>query len=165
MIQKIETIKQFKLLYRASENNYSVADFHQKCDEKPNTLTIIRTEFDKVIGGFTPKKWGQSGSYLTDEEGKTFLFSLSLKQKMDCQVQDKSIYNHSSFGPTFGSGHDISIRNQCNNNRDSVTNFPTSYNFTDNKYKNNQYSYAVFSGQTDGNGYKVQDYEVYEVVY
>ena len=65
--KKIENISSFKLLYRASEHNFSSAQFHQKCDDKPNTLVIVQTEFDKIVGGFTAKSWNQSGSYVQNE--------------------------------------------------------------------------------------------------
>jgi hypothetical protein len=46
-----------KLLYRASEHEFSVKKFHELCDGIANTLTVIKTEFDNKIGGFTPLKW------------------------------------------------------------------------------------------------------------
>ena len=50
----------FTLLYRASENDFSALKFHEKCDNIPNTMLLVRTEFDKVIGGFTPLAWNSS---------------------------------------------------------------------------------------------------------
>ena len=50
-------IKGFKLLYRASQNEFSVAKFYNKCSNIPNTLILIKTEFNKIIGGFTPLCW------------------------------------------------------------------------------------------------------------
>ena len=49
--------KEFKLLYRASEHNFKAAAFHQKCDNIPNTVTLVKTQFGKVFGGFTPLTW------------------------------------------------------------------------------------------------------------
>lgn len=46
-----------KLLFRASEHYFSASEFHKHCDGVQNTLLIAKTEFDKVIGGFTPNKW------------------------------------------------------------------------------------------------------------
>lgn len=34
-------LKGAELLYRASENNFSVAEFHKKCDDISHTLTIL----------------------------------------------------------------------------------------------------------------------------
>ena len=49
--------KELVLLFRASENNFSAKAFHQKCGDKANTLTIVRTEFGKTIAAFTPYAW------------------------------------------------------------------------------------------------------------
>jgi hypothetical protein len=55
-----KAIKQVKLLYRASDPGFCAEKFHQKCDGIPNTLTVVRTEFDKKIGGFSVPKWSNS---------------------------------------------------------------------------------------------------------
>ena len=56
-----DSFEQAKLLYRASENEYLVSNFHDKCDGHRFTLTLVLTEFDKVIGGFTPLPWKSGG--------------------------------------------------------------------------------------------------------
>lgn len=67
-------------MYRASENNFSIAKFHQNCDNKSDTLVIAKTEFGRIVGGYTPLKWNSNAAnYGNDVERKTFLFSLSLK--------------------------------------------------------------------------------------
>ena len=47
----------FELLYRASDNQFLAKKFHEKCDGIENTVTIVETEFGKIIGGYTPLKW------------------------------------------------------------------------------------------------------------
>ena len=46
-----------KLLFRASEHNFSAKAFHQKCDNIEDTLVLIRTQFGKTIGGYTHYPW------------------------------------------------------------------------------------------------------------
>jgi hypothetical protein len=46
-----------KLLFRASYHNFQAEKFHQFCDNVPDTVTIIRTEFNKSIAAYTPLKW------------------------------------------------------------------------------------------------------------
>lgn len=64
--EEIETLKSFfdfkpikglKLLFRASENEFFIKEFYKKCSDIKNTLIMIKTEFGKVIGGFTPSVW------------------------------------------------------------------------------------------------------------
>ena len=51
------------LLYRASEHDYHVNKFHERCDGHRNTMTLVLTETDKIIGGFTPLPWKTSGEW------------------------------------------------------------------------------------------------------
>jgi hypothetical protein len=71
-------------LYRASENNFSVKQFHSLCDNQADTFVIVKTEFNKIIGGYTPIPWKSTANTLhSDIRKDSFLFSLSLKQKMN----------------------------------------------------------------------------------
>ena len=42
-----------KLLYRASELEYSAAQFHKLCDDQGPTITIIKSNFGNIFGGYT----------------------------------------------------------------------------------------------------------------
>lgn len=53
-----------KLLYRASENDFSVKRFHQNCDNETDTIVFVQTEFNKIIGGFTPVPWRSTANTL-----------------------------------------------------------------------------------------------------
>lgn len=46
-----------KLIFRASEHGFMAAKFHEHCDGQKDTFTLIKTEFGKIIAGFTPVKW------------------------------------------------------------------------------------------------------------
>ena len=45
------------LIYRGSEDGFTAAVFHEKCDHKGPTLIIIKSEFDKIFGAFTDIDW------------------------------------------------------------------------------------------------------------
>ena len=62
----------------------------------------------------------------------SFIFSLLDKEglapfKSIVTNTSFSIYRGSSYGPTFGGGHDIYIADNANQNANSYTNFGTSY--------------------------------------
>ena len=38
-------------IFRASEHDFKAFAFHQKCDDKGPTLTIVQTTEGKIIGG------------------------------------------------------------------------------------------------------------------
>ncbi len=58
-------ITYFKLIYRASEHNYSASSFHEYCDDKWPTLIIIKSREGWIFGGYTTKSWsGDSICYI-----------------------------------------------------------------------------------------------------
>ena len=72
----------FKLIYRASEHNFSIEEFHKVCDNLSNTLVLVETEFGKVIGGFSALAWkSNKKQWVADKEKVSFLFSLSLNER------------------------------------------------------------------------------------
>ena len=50
----------WKLLYRASEHEYSGDVFHECCDDKGPTLIVIKSTEGWIFGGYTTKSWRSS---------------------------------------------------------------------------------------------------------
>jgi hypothetical protein len=118
------------LLYRASRDGFTCQAFHSKCDGKLNTLTIIKNNLDYVFGGYASSAWDDSGDYINDP--KAFLFSLrrdgvSCKDKFTIKNPSSALFGHSSYGPTFGGGHDIYIYDSSNLYNVSYSNFGHSF--------------------------------------
>ena len=149
-------IKQAKVIYRASENDFSVKRFHQNCDGEKNTLTLVKTEFNKIIGGYTPIPWNSTTNTMhPDLRKESFLFSVSLKEKMILFQPQTAIFNSSEFGPTFGSGADLAICHNANIQKTSYAEFP--YSYGNNRYRqNNQHSTFLFTGQRTGNHFLIK---------
>lgn len=83
-----------------------------------------------MFGGYTDISWESSGYYTSTS--KAFIFSLRNKEglvpfKSLVTWQVFAIYRSSIFGPTFGAGFDIAIRDNANSNTNSYTNFGHSY--------------------------------------
>jgi hypothetical protein len=96
------------LLYKASRDGFSHLNFKEKCLGKANTLTVVLTEYNKLIGGFTPLKWRmplESHEYDKDESKKTFLFSLNLGKKFKLTKPNYAICQSRELGPIFGGGN------------------------------------------------------------
>ena len=77
-----------------------------------------------------------SGSGRYQYDSNAFLFSLvnkpgwapvKLSQSGQHSSRKYSIYFYSSFGPTFGGGRDISIKNYASSNRNSYSNLGHTY--------------------------------------
>ena len=129
LMKSLKSPRKVELIFRASEHNFSAAAFHQKCDNKADTLTLIRTEFGKTIGAYSHYEWkSEGGNYVHNSRRRACIFSLDMMEKFVPQGDGNLIFRHKDYGPTFGSGHDIRISDGCNNNNDSYANFPHTYN-------------------------------------
>jgi len=163
--QQYETLKNWlpnsnnlslKLLYRGSEDGLSAEMFHEKCDGKGATITLIQSRFkgdasSRVLGGFADQSWHSRGAYTSSE--RAFLFSMaSGVSPIKCSIErvDRAIYGSSINGPCFGGGEicdlqieeDFSTGNMC----------PNSYPLSGRLHHNDQDTFAV------------EDVEVFQVL-
>jgi hypothetical protein len=80
--EKGEPIKKMQLLYRGTEDKFTAEAFHARCDNSspPTTLTFVKSEFDRVFGGFASIPW-TSSAYNDYSDERAFIFSLSHRTK------------------------------------------------------------------------------------
>ena len=94
---------QFEPIFKMSVNGTNSEDFHNICDNKGPTLTLIKTTKNKVFGGFTPLNWNNDKGNIYDELNQSFIFSLNSKKKYDKKEKEKfAIQSQSKYGPIFG---------------------------------------------------------------
>ena len=55
----------WKLLYRASEHDYTGESFHEYCDDKGPTLVIIKSTEGWIFGGYTTQSWSGRCIYMS----------------------------------------------------------------------------------------------------
>ncbi|TNV80533.1 hypothetical protein FGO68_gene11154 [Halteria grandinella] len=103
--QNLDRLCQANLLFRGSRDGYTATDFHRLCDNKGPTITIIKTNCGRTIGGYTAQNWDQSSSYKNDSSA--WLFNLSYQNRFKVSSSSNANYGGSSYGPTFGGGHDL----------------------------------------------------------
>jgi hypothetical protein len=122
------------LLYRGTRDGFTAKAFHEKCDGKANTVTIIKTDGNYVFGGYTSAKWHSDDKYINDPNA--FIFSLrrngiSISQKFMITQPQTAIAGTSFHGPYFGGsnkkGGDILIYDGSDINTGSFTKLCTSY--------------------------------------
>jgi hypothetical protein len=123
---------QWRLLYRGSRDGFASSQFHGKCDNVSNTITLIITTDGFIFGGFTPLAWDSSSQYKPDTSGKSFLFSIKNPHNIEAgkiALKDSryGIYCSSSYGPVFGSGYDIKVVDDCDKNTSSYTRLGVGY--------------------------------------
>lgn len=125
----------FSLIYRASRDGFNSADFHSKCDNTMNVIVIIENNYNYVFGGFTSVGWKSSFTgFIKDESA--YLYSLrrngqQSNRKLPIKLESSylAIYTDSTYGPVFGGGNDIHIRNRSDIFSGSHSNLGKTYNF------------------------------------
>ncbi|KAF2072805.1 hypothetical protein CYY_005879 [Polysphondylium violaceum] len=124
----IDNTKQldFELLYRGSENEFKASAFHNKCDGKGATITIVQSSDGNIFGGYNSQSWNGKNVYYGDN--KCFLFTLVNKHNIKPTKylpNPKTSYfvsSHPLRASTFGSGYDLCIKESK-----SYQYFPHSY--------------------------------------
>ena len=53
----------WKLIYRASEHEYTASSFHEYCDDKGPTLIVIKSTEGWIFGGYTTQSWNGNSIY------------------------------------------------------------------------------------------------------
>jgi hypothetical protein len=151
--------QQWELIYKASRDGFDANAFHSRCDNKGPTMTIIQSNNNYIFGGYTSIPWTSDNAYKNDTTA--FLFTLTnphnispTKYLINSGYVGYAVYHYSSYGPTFGYGHDISLVNASNSNNSSYAKFPNSYTDTTGKGNN------TFTGARN---FTVSDIEVFKL--
>ena len=91
----------FELLYRLSRDGKEYETFHKLCDNKGNTLLIVKLGDGNILGGFTTQNWDNAMSWKYDEN--SFVFSLTKNIKCKNNIINESIFcGHDDRGPCIG---------------------------------------------------------------
>ncbi len=94
------------LLYKASRDGSSDATFHETCNFKGPTLTVLYTTTGYVYGLYTVQGFTSDGTWQYDH--CCFLFRFredNVHNPLIIKATTKArVFNHSSFGPTVGNG-------------------------------------------------------------
>jgi hypothetical protein len=67
----------FELIYRGSRDGFTAHKFHELCDNQGATICLIKSEHEKVFGGYSSVSWESDNTFHSDD--KAFIFSLSHK--------------------------------------------------------------------------------------
>ncbi|RIA97528.1 hypothetical protein C1645_813938 [Glomus cerebriforme] len=143
----------FNLLYRASRDGNTNEAFHEKCDNKESTITVVKIkDSEQIVGGYNPFEWDSNDVYKPTED--SFIFSL--KDRTNLQTakvgysngDHYSIICHSYCGPLFGY-NDLFV------NSGVWYSVPVMHG--------KQYSYPRLDDMPSSS-FKADDYEVFQVV-
>eukprot|EP01132_Coremiostelium_polycephalum_P008091 gene8091-9957_t len=133
---------QWKIIYKATVDGFEGVKFHEKCDGKGPTITIIKSKKGNQFGGYASASWHSSGGYIQDPNSFIYLLKgekLNL-MKFPCKRSNFSLYSNKTHGITFGGGYDLFICNNSNICSDSYTNMNNQY------YKNTTANPFILDG-------------------
>ena len=163
------------LLYRGSRDGFSAKTFHDKCNNKGETLTIIKSDDDFIFGGYTEINWdstewngivGEKNNSRRNGNGNEFVFTLvnphnikPSKYNMKNSFLNHSICCDGNLGPIFGC-NDIRIEDNCN----IKNNYFTFYDFQKGEYcfeDTTGHKRLLFTGKKS---FIVKEIEVFNVI-
>ena len=120
--------KEIKLIYKATKDGDSASKYHEICDNKNPLITLIKTKKNRRFGHYMDQKVNPNNSKYTKDE-KAFLFSLDNLKKFDIKKPEHAMYFHKSYGPCFGYGSDIYLRDKFLTRNDNVENNAKYYTY------------------------------------
>ena len=124
--------RQLNLLWKATRDGWTANEFHNRCNNKGPTLTIVRSAQGFIAGGYTKTSWASRNNYVHVDRGDAFLFSVSsgnVTKFVNSRYPQYSLYDSQWHGPIFGGGHDLFIGNNAHTLTWNYTN-PHSYQGT-----------------------------------
>jgi hypothetical protein len=99
--------------YDLDEHPRKGSEWHSRCNGFGPTLTVIELTNGQKIAGFMPESWNGYSGWRTNI--KTMMFTVNDKVATGAERYKKfkptrksppySVYDHSSYGPTFGGAH------------------------------------------------------------
>lgn len=148
--------KSANLIYSATQHGFSASSFHQHCDNKGGTITVIRTSQGYIFGGFTEHSW-ESKDALCTKIGASWIFTLCnpyniVHQYFPDTGNKIGITCNSAYGPVFGAS-DIAVSSDSNYSTSSIK-FPNCYQDTTGRGVN------VFAGSSI---FQTNEVEVFKV--
>ena len=153
--------KKIELIFRGSRDGMTANNFHSKCDNQEETITLIKSDKGYIFGGYTPFPWSMDYSYHSSPS--SFLFTLTnihgtQPTKFESKNDNKEVYHDASYGPTFGGGYDLAIYNDFINSG-SWSYFPSTYQDNLGKGK------SIFTGDLNNSNtnFKLREIEIFKL--
>jgi hypothetical protein len=100
---KLTSSYEYKLLFRASRDGCLQRRFHEICDNKSHTVTLVKVKHSsEILGGYNPLEWKSSGNHGITKD--SFIFSFNNDNYILSRVTDRNsaTKNFAYYGPSFG---------------------------------------------------------------
>jgi hypothetical protein len=110
--------KETELLYRGTRDGLTPQSFHQRCDNKGPTLTVVKSTCGYLCGAYTDQSWLR-GNGAHAQSQVTFVFSLTsphvtqpTKFEIEPNQYGSAVYHYTRYGAAFTIGHVYFLSNQ-----------------------------------------------------
>ncbi|GES87809.1 carbohydrate-binding module family 13 protein [Rhizophagus clarus] len=104
---KSTSLYEFKLILRGSRDGFTPDKFHEICDNRSCTITIIKAKGNnQILGGYNPIEWKSERGYVATKD--SFIFSFENGDDINNHVLSRvinknyAIFNDHTYGPSFG---------------------------------------------------------------
>ena len=117
-----------ELLFTASEHQFNAKKFHEFCDNKGPTLTIIHNDKNHVFGGYCTESWSTSNAdendYIDDPTAFLYVIRPTCKSYglFSKKRSDKALMYGKDWGPLYGKHNDVWISTECNTHNNNGCN-------------------------------------------
>jgi len=149
-----------ELIYRGTRDGMTSNVFHNKCDNKGETITLIKNEKGNIFGGYASIPWTSPRKTIHYSAPESFIFTLSNiyniePTKFPSKNDQKEVEHYSGEGPTFGGGNDIGVNDDMKK-KGGWSKFPNTYQDILGKGK------SIFSEKSSGS-FKIKEIEVFKI--
>lgn len=153
--------KRYTRLFSASEQGCSAATFHQNCNNKGPTLTVVFHSNGNVYGGYARVSWMPgSGESVYDADAFLFVLERGTMQnagKFSVRIPENALMMNTTCGPVFGNGPDLMVFKDTITK--GTTGLPLNSAMTPESY---QWSQETATALTNGT-FEALDVQVYAV--
>jgi hypothetical protein len=155
--------KQFESLYRGTRDGFQVRKMHGMVDGNENIVVVVKSTTGYIFGGYMSVQFRYVNGWIVDDSA--FLFSLTNPTNQSVVLyqtnyNNQDVYMNYGYGPTWGSGHDLHITDNCNSNDGSRTYCGQSYQCPFGKCNE---QCGVFMHGNGNQQFVVQDIEIFTV--
>ncbi|UZO02468.1 uncharacterized protein OCT59_020948 [Rhizophagus irregularis] len=105
---------EFKLILRGSRDGFESDIFHEICNNRSCTVTIVKVKGNnQILGGYNPIEWKSGRGYSATKD--SFIFSFENGDDINKHILSRvindnyAIFNDHTYGPSFG-GADLVLR-------------------------------------------------------
>ena len=83
-------------------HDWSMAKFHELCDNQGPTITIMKSKAGRIFGGFTNLAWESPAADKWATDSEAFIFSIDRLQVYPVIKQSEAVWIDKGWGPNFG---------------------------------------------------------------